>query len=48
MEALKHTFKVHVFPTDIGCRAINAARADVYPASIAADMSPERIVLFLP
>ena len=35
MDALKKTFKVQVFATDIDARAIDTARAGVYPASIA-------------
>ncbi|MCX5824904.1 MAG: PAS domain-containing protein [Deltaproteobacteria bacterium] len=46
MEALKQTFKVHVFATDIDSRAINAARAGVYPAGISADVTPERLARF--
>ena len=46
MEALKQTFKVQVFATDIDSRAIAAARAGVYPAGIAADVSPERLTRF--
>ena len=46
MEALKQSFKVQVFATDIDSRAIEQARAGVYPASIAADISPERLARF--
>jgi two-component system CheB/CheR fusion protein len=46
MDALKKTFKVQVFATDIDARAIDAARAGVYPASIATDVSPERLARF--
>ncbi|MFN3581251.1 MAG: CheR family methyltransferase, partial [Pseudomonas sp.] len=35
--------KVQVFATDIDQRAINDARAGVYPASIVADVPPERL-----
>ena len=45
-EALKQSFKVHVFATDIDSRAIAAARAGIYPASIAADLTPERLARF--
>jgi len=46
MDALKKTFKVQLFATDIDARAIDTARAGVYPASIAADVSPERLARF--
>ena len=46
MEALKQSYTVQVFATDIDPRAIATARAGVYPASIAADMSPERLARF--
>jgi two-component system CheB/CheR fusion protein len=45
-EALKHNFKVQVFATDIDSHAIAAARAGLYPASIAADITPERLARF--
>lgn len=46
LEALKQNFKVQVFATDIDSRAIATARAGVYPASIADDISPERLARF--
>jgi len=46
MEELKQNFKVSVFATDIDRHAIESARAGVYPASIAADISPERLARF--
>jgi len=46
MEALKQRFKVQIFATDIDSRAITTARAGMYPASIAADVSPERLDRF--
>src|SRR6187402_2996751 len=46
MDALKKTFKVQVFATDIDARAIDTARAGMYPASIATDVSPERLARF--
>ena len=46
MEALKQSYTVQVFATDIDSRAIAAARTGVYPASIAADISPERLARF--
>ena len=45
-EALKQSFKVQVFATDIDSQAIATARAGLYPASIAADISPERLARF--
>ncbi len=46
LEALKQSFKVQVFATDIDSQAIATARAGRYPASIAADLSPERLARF--
>ena len=46
MEALKQSYAVQVFATDIDSEAIAAARAGLYPASIAADISPERLERF--
>ena len=46
MEALKQSFKLQVFATDLDRQAIEQARAGVYPASIAADVSPERLTRF--
>ena len=45
-ESMKQSFKVQVFATDIDARAIATARAGLYPASIAADISPERLARF--
>lgn len=45
-KALKQRFKVQISATDIDSRAITTARAGVYPASIAADVSPERLDRF--
>jgi two-component system CheB/CheR fusion protein len=45
-EALKQSFTVQVFSTDIDGQAIATARAGLYPASIAADLSPERLARF--
>jgi two-component system, chemotaxis family, CheB/CheR fusion protein len=42
LDALKKRCKVQVFATDIDPRAIEIARAGVYPSSIAADVTPER------
>jgi len=46
MEAAKQSHTLQVFATDIDSRAIATARAALYPASIAADLSPERLVRF--
>lgn len=45
-EALKQSFQVQVFATDIDSRVIATARAGLYPASIAADLTPERLARF--
>lgn len=46
LEALKQNYKIQVFATDIDSHAIAVARAGVYPASIAGDISPERLARF--
>jgi len=46
MEALKQNHSVQIFATDIDRQAIIAARSGVYPASIAADLPPERLAHF--
>jgi two-component system CheB/CheR fusion protein len=46
MEELKENFKVQIFATDIDREAIDHARAGVYPSSIVADVSPERLAHF--
>ena len=45
-EAMKQSFKVQIFATDIDSLAIATARVGLYPASIAADLSPERLARF--
>ncbi len=45
-EAMKQSFKVQLFATDIDSQAIAAARLGLYPASIAADVSKERLTRF--
>src|SRR5664280_109590 len=45
-EAIKQSFAVQVFATDIDSQAIATARAGLYPASIAADISPQRLARF--
>jgi two-component system CheB/CheR fusion protein len=46
MEALQQTFRLQVFATDVDHRAIEQARAGVYPPSIASDVAPERLARF--
>ena len=46
MDELKLGSKVHIFATDIDRESIEHARAAVYPASIIADISPERLAHF--
>ena len=43
---LKGNFKVQIFATDIDKAAIDKARQGLYPANIAADLSPERLEHF--
>ncbi len=45
-ETLKQRFKLQVFATDIDGQAIGTARAGLYPASIASDVTPERLARF--
>ena len=46
LEALKQSFTVQVFATDIDSQAIATARGGLYPASIAVDLAPERLARF--
>jgi two-component system CheB/CheR fusion protein len=46
MEQVGHEVKVQIYGTDLDQNAISAARAGVYPASIAQDVSPERLRRF--
>lgn len=46
LEKLKQNYQIQVFATDIDNRAIALARAGIYPASIASDISPERLARF--
>ena len=46
MEVANQSHTVQLFATDIDNRAIATARAGVYPASIAADLTPERLERF--
>lgn len=43
---LKLNHQIQVFATDIDSKAISTARKGVYPAGIAADISPERLAYF--
>ena len=43
LEELKRVLKVQVFATDIDPKAIDVARAGVYPAGIATDIGPNRL-----
>ena len=46
MDKLKKDFRVQIFGTDIDADAIDMARAGLYPASIVADVTPERLKRF--
>ncbi len=46
VEEQRQSFKVQVFATDIDSQAIAAARSGLYPASIAVDITPERLARF--
>ena len=46
IEALKMAIKAQVFATDIDRSAVDQARTGLYPANIAADVSPERLARF--
>jgi len=46
MQKHKQIFKVQIFATDIDKQAISNARSGSYPASIVADVSPERLASF--
>jgi two-component system CheB/CheR fusion protein len=46
LERVKKSFKVQIFATDIDSQAIAIARLGVYPANIAADITPERLARF--
>ncbi|MBC8018809.1 MAG: chemotaxis protein CheR, partial [Verrucomicrobia bacterium] len=46
MEKLKKTYNLQLFATDIDSRAVNQARKGLYPASICADVSPERLARY--
>ena len=46
LEVLKASYKLQVFASDVDSRAIAIARTALYPASIAADITPERLARF--
>jgi len=46
IEALKQSYTLQVFATDIDSQAVTTARAGLYPASIAVDLSKERLARF--
>jgi two-component system CheB/CheR fusion protein len=46
IEAMKQSYTLQVFATDIDSQAIAKARTGVYPASIAVDLSKERLTRF--
>jgi two-component system, chemotaxis family, CheB/CheR fusion protein len=46
METIRQSFKVQIFATDIDNQAITTARAGLYSAGIASDVSPERLARF--
>jgi two-component system CheB/CheR fusion protein len=46
MEALKRSFVIQVFATDIDSQSVSSARTGIYPASIVTDISPERLARF--
>jgi len=46
MEKLKKTCNLQLFATDIDSRAVEQARKGLYPASISADVSPERLARY--
>jgi two-component system CheB/CheR fusion protein len=46
LERLGQHFRVQIFATDVNPRSVEHARAGIYPASIAADISAERLSRF--
>ena len=45
-EKLRQRYVLQVFATDVDSQAIATARAGIYPASIAADVTPERLARY--
>ncbi len=46
LEVLKQSYTLQIFATDIDSHAIAAARLGIFPATIAANLSPERLARF--
>ena len=46
LDEIKQNYKLQVFATDIDSHAIDAARTGLYTASVAADITPERLERF--
>ncbi|MEI8140089.1 MAG: chemotaxis protein CheB [bacterium] len=46
LEVLKQSYRVQIFATDIDNKALAVARNGLYPASITADITPERLSRF--
>ena len=46
LATLNQSYKVQIFATDIDGQAVATARSGLYPANIAADVSPERLARF--
>ncbi|MHC1789728.1 chemotaxis protein CheB [Solidesulfovibrio sp.] len=46
LDTLPLQFQIQIFATDIDSQAIATARAGTYPASVAADIAPERLARF--
>lgn len=46
LDCLKKGYQIQIFATDLDSRAVSTARAGLYPASIARDITPERLSRF--
>ncbi|MBU4261472.1 MAG: PAS domain-containing protein [Proteobacteria bacterium] len=46
LDALNHEVDIQIFGTDLDSRAIDEARSGIFPETIAADVSPERLQRF--